>query len=537
MALSRVVLPGRGPVSLTALEHPSTAVSLTAPRVHGTGVPGVGAGHTSDVDDEQIKPSATVGVRVMAAIILVSSIALLISGAIVWVLGRQTLHADIDEQLNRGRQRLEQLATAGIDPSNGQSFTDASSVVRAYIRQSVVGAGESVLGFESQTLSWHYSSAETDRQPQEDKQLVDHLASMVTARDSTTTTVRTAQSTYRVMVVPLRDGTTQVALAHIIDLDTAEASLRRTMMLYGVAAVFTVALVAALAWFVVERLLAPIGELRMATESIGSQDLSARVPVHGRDDLGILARAVNRMLDRVQHSVEAERSMLDDVGHELRTPITIIRGHLELLDPTDTEDVSRTRSLAIEELDRMGSMANDLLELARTSGTDSFVPKPTDVSELTASVFDKAQVLGPRVWVLEESANTVCDLDAQRLSQAWLQLAANAVKYSEAGSRVTLGSRVKDDHLLLWVTDQGIGIAPEELELVRQRFWRGSNAESMATGTGLGLSIVENIVSAHQGTLDINSVAGTGSQFTMRIPCGRDHGHHPRGRTTKGQLS
>ena len=96
---------------------------------------------------------------------------------------------------------------------------------------------------------------------------------------------------------------------------------------------------------------------------------------------------------------------------------------------------------------------------------------------------------------------------------------------------------MKDDHLLLWVTDQGIGIAPEELELVRQRFWRGSNAESMATGTGLGLSIVENIVSAHQGTLDINSVAGTGSQFTMRIPCGRDHGHHPRGRTTKGQLS
>ena len=285
------------------------------------------SGHTSAVDVEPIKPSATVGVRVMAAIILVSSIALLTSGAIVWVLGRQTLNADIDEQLDRGRQRLEQLAAAGIDPSNGQSLTDASSMARAYIRQSVVGAGESVLGFEREELSSHFSSDATHRQPQEDRQLVEHLAALSTARDSTTTTVHTDESTYRVMVVPLRDGTNQVALAHVVDLDTAEASLRRTMTLYGVAAAITVALVAALAWFVVERLLAPIGELRMATESIGPQDLSTRVPVHGRDDLGILAGAVNRTLDRVQRSVEAERRMLDDVGHELRTPITIIRGH------------------------------------------------------------------------------------------------------------------------------------------------------------------------------------------------------------------
>ena len=493
-------------------------------------------GHTSDVDVEHIKPSATVGVRVMAAIILVSSIALLTCGGIVWVLGRQTLHADIDEQLDRGRQRLEQLAAAGIDPGTGQVLTDASSVVRTYIRQSVVGAGESVLGFDGESLSAFFSSVSTNRRPQEDPQLIERLAVLSTARDSTTTTVRTAQSTYRVMVVPLRDGTNQAALAHVIDLGTAEASLRRTMVMYAVAAVFTVALVTALAWFVLERLLAPIGELRTATESIGPQDLSTRVPVHGRDDLGVLARAVNRMLDRVQRSVEAERAMLDDVGHELRTPITIVRGHLELLDPTDADDVSRTRALAIEELDRMGAMANDLLELARTTGTDSFVPKPTDVGELTASVFDKAQVLGPRVWVLQETTTAVRELDPQRLSQAWLQLAANAVKYSDAGTRVTLGSRATDTELLLWVTDEGIGIAPEELELVRQRFWRGTAAKRMSTGSGLGLSIVENIVGAHHGTLDISSVAGAGSRFTIRIPYGQSHSTPSGTRTTRGHL-
>ena len=516
-------------MSTTTLARPGTPVSATAPLAR--------SGHTSAVDVEQIKPSATVGVRVMAAIILVSSIALLACGTIVWVLGRQTLHADIDDQLDRGRKRLEQLAAAGIDPSNGQSLTDASSVARAYIRQSVVGAGESVLGFEGEELSSHFSSDATHRQPQQDEQLVESLAALSTARDSTTTTVHTDESTYRVMVVPLRDGTNQVALAHVVDLDTAEASLRRTMTLYGVAAVITVALVTALAWFVVERLLAPIGELRMATESIGPQDLSTRVPVRGRDDLGILARAVNGMLDRVQRSVEAERRMLDDVGHELRTPITIVRGHLELLDPEDSEDVSRTRCLAIEELDRMGTMANDLLELARTTGTDSFVPAPTDIGDLTTSVFDKAQVLGPRVWVLEDKALAVCELDSQRVSQAWLQLAANAVKYSEVGSRIVLGSRTTDSELFLWVTDEGIGIAPEELELVRQRFWRSVNAERMATGSGLGLSIVENIIAAHRGTLDISSVVGTGSRFTIRIPLKPEPDQQPRTRTTRGHKS
>ena len=142
-------------MSTTTLARPGTPVSATAPLAR--------SGHTSAVDVEQIKPSATVGVRVMAAIILVSSIALLACGTIVWVLGRQTLHADIDDQLDRGRKRLEQLAAAGIDPSNGQSLTDASSVARAYIRQSVVGAGESVLGFEGEELSSHFSSDATHR--------------------------------------------------------------------------------------------------------------------------------------------------------------------------------------------------------------------------------------------------------------------------------------------------------------------------------------------------------------------------------------
>ncbi|OLO66652.1 sensor histidine kinase, partial [Actinomyces oris] len=290
------------------------------------------------------------------------------------------------------------------------------------------------------------------------------------------------------------------------------------MAFYAAAAVFTVALVTGLAWFAVERLLRPIEQLRRATESIGEEDLTTRVPVKGRDDLTALAEAVNRMLDRVQTSVEAQRNLLDDVGHELRTPIAVVRGHLELTDPSDPEDVRQTQLLAIDELDRMGMLVNDLILLAKSVQSDFVTPTDTDVAELTELVFDKSLALGERRWKMESAAFTRAMIDPTRITQAWLQLVANAVKYSEHCSTVSLGSAVRDGHLQMWVTDEGIGIAPEDIDLVRQRFKRTAGAQELASGAGLGLSIVETIVAAHGGRLDIRSEVGRGSVFTMVVP-------------------
>ena len=224
------------------------------------------------------------------------------------------------------------------------------------------------------------------------------------------------------------------------------------------------------------------------------------------------------MLDRVQTAVEAQRNLLDDVGHELRTPIAVVRGHLELTDPADPGDVRQTQLLAIDELDRMGVLIDDLILLAKSSQTDFITPVDTDVAELTELVFDKSLALGERRWQLESVAFTRAMIDPTRITQAWLQLVANAVKYSEHCSTVRLGSAVRDGHLRMWAGDEGIGIAAEEIEVVRQRFKRTANAQEMASGTGLGLSIVETIVAAHGGRLDIRSQVGQGSVFTMTIP-------------------
>ena len=465
--------------------------------------------------------TVTIGTRVMWAIVLVASIALFTCGAIVWALGHSSVSADATNRLELSRDRIRQLAVDRADPSSGRPLEDVSAVLRTHIQRTAEGPGEAELGFvgtdAGTELTW-VSSDNVSFRPEEDTELLKRVTSQAAASESVIETVRTSSSSYRVLIVPVQDGSQRGALVHVIDLKVAESQLLRTMAFYAAAAVFTVALVTGLAWFAVERLLRPIEQLRRATESIGEDDLTTRVPVKGRDDLTALAVAVNRMLDRVQTAVEAQRNLLDDVGHELRTPIAVVRGHLELTDPSDPEDVRQTQVLAIDELDRMGMLVDDLILLAKSAQSDFVTPVGTDVAELTELVFDKSLALGERRWQLESVAFTRAMIDPTRITQAWLQLVANAVRYSEPCSTVSLGSAIRGGHLLMWVGDEGIGIAPEEIDLVRQRFKRTAGAQELASGTGLGLSIVETIVTAHGGELDIRSQVGEGSVLTMRIP-------------------
>lgn len=486
---------------------------------------------------------ATIRTRIMWTIILVAVAALATSGAAVWVLDLRSTHADIDDRLVLTRQELRRLADEGVDPVSGTPLSDPAQVLQTYMAHSVLGSGEGQLGIVDGAVRL-VSAEGVGMRPEADTELVARLVDLAGAGVSTITTVDTGAGRYRVLVVPLTDGTTTGALVRAVDLDAAEAGLWRTMRMYAAAALVTVALVAALAWLGIGRLLRPIWELRNATESIDERDLTTRVRVRGHDDLSALAAAVNRMLDRVQRAVGAQRELLDDVGHELRTPITVVRGHLELIDPDDPEDVRQTSELALDELDRMSTLVGDLLELARSSQSDFVTPEPTDVEALTGQVFDKARALGERRWRLEACATGTAMLDPARLTQAWLQLAANAVKYSEEDSRIWLGSAIRpgdvdsaadaggastasgtsraagaeDTELHVWVRDEGIGIAAADLERVRRRFTRTAPAQRRAAGSGLGLSIVENIVGAHGGRLDIASELGRGSTFTLRIP-------------------
>jgi two-component system, OmpR family, sensor kinase len=222
------------------------------------------------------------------------------------------------------------------------------------------------------------------------------------------------------------------------------------------------------------------------------------------------------MLDRLQGSMTAQRQLLDDVGHELRTPITIVQGHLELQDPSDAEDVESVRSIALDELDRMRLLVDDLVTLAAADRPEFATRHPLEVGRLTDDVLDKARSLGDRCWSVDARAEERWPLDPNRITQAWLQLAVNAVKFSAPGSPIALGSRSAQGELRLWVRDEGAGIAPEDQQRIFERFARGANS-TRAEGSGLGLPIVSAIAAAHGGRVELASAPGRGSTFTIVI--------------------
>lgn len=460
---------------------------------------------------------STIRARFMFALVLVAGIALTFSGVIVGILQSRHLKDTTENQLRRVEGELRAHATDGVDPATKELFNSAPNVLKTFMKRSVISPDSGEAGFIDGELRW-VASQDVKLRPEDDPELLDAVRDNLTGNENVIKPIRTSKGDYRVLVAVVNIGDHKATLLRVIDLDRAGALLRRSMAFYAVAAVLTVALLIGPTWLTVGRLLRPIGELRTATDQIDEHDLTTRVPVRGRDDLTALAKAVNRMLDRVQGAVEGQRRLLDDVGHELRTPITVVRGHLELIDHEDPDDVIQTRDLAIEELDRMGGLVNDLLTLAKAAESDFVTFTSCDVAELTDQVLVKSKALGNRDWQLENVAMVQAVLDPSRITQAWLQLAANAVKYSDEGTRIGIGSRVEGTSVLLWVRDQGIGMTPEETKAVRERFVRATAAVQRAPGSGLGLNIVDSIVEAHGGHLDIESVPKGGSVFTLRIP-------------------
>src|SRR6185312_9285353 len=223
-------------------------------------------------------------------------------------------------------------------------------------------------------------------------------------------------------------------------LDTVLADVAQSFQSFLLVALLALVLIGLVAWFVAGRLLRPIRLLRDAAAANSATDLSARIPVTGNDDISELTSTINGMFDRLEDSFASQRRLIDDVRHELKTPITIVRGNLELLDSADRADVDAVRSVALDELGRMSSMVSELSLLAESRTPDFVELAPVDVGDFTAAVAIKVR----------------------RLTQAWLQLADNAAKYATKDTPISIGSDIGPDGgvewLYLWVRDSGPGI-------------------------------------------------------------------------------
>jgi two-component system OmpR family sensor kinase len=270
-------------------------------------------------------------------------------------------------------------------------------------------------------------------------------------------------------------------------------------------------------WLVAGRVLAPIRQLSTTASRISEADLSERIQVSGTDDVSHLGNTFNNMLDRLEAAFDGQRQFLDDAGHELRTPITVVRGHLDVMGDDPTEQ-KHTLDLVRDELGRMSRLVDDLVILARSERPDFVVRANTDLADLVVESFTKATALAKRQWQLDATPNAYGMVDEQRLTQALLQLASNSINYTDAADTIAFGGDVTDSALRLWVRDTGRGIDPEEHERIFARFVRGSGARSDIHGSGLGLTIVSQIAKAHGGGVSVKSALGEGSTFTIELP-------------------
>jgi signal transduction histidine kinase len=216
------------------------------------------------------------------------------------------------------------------------------------------------------------------------------------------------------------------------------------------------------------------------------------------------------MLDRLESAFRTQRRFLDDVGHELRTPITVVRGHLDLMDPSDPGEVTGTVDLVSDELRRMSRLVDDLIVLARSEQPDFVVVAAVDVTSLLDDVFAKMSGMARRGWSLDAVAEGTVLLDRDRITQALLELATNAVRHTVEGDVVALGGA----RLRLWVRDSGPGISPDDVERVFGRFVRGSGER----GSGLGLAIVAAVAHGHGGRVVVDSRPGEGATVVLDLP-------------------
>ncbi len=271
-----------------------------------------------------------------------------------------------------------------------------------------------------------------------------------------------------------------------------------------------------LGWIATGKVLEPIHQLAVTARGIGKKDLTKRIRVQGSGEMAELARTFNRMLDRLQAVFESQRNFLRDASHELRTPITVIRGHLELMEDDLPAEQKPTLQLLFGELDRMSRLVRDLSLLAKTERPDFLKLDTVEVGELTEELYQKAKTLGERNWQLRAQARGEMRVDRQKFTEAVMNLVENATQHTQEGDSIVLGSTLTPHELRFWVRDTGEGIAPEEQKRIFERFFRGSNPHS--PGSGLGLSIVRAIVKAHGGRVQLWSEPHFGSEFTIVIP-------------------
>jgi two-component system OmpR family sensor kinase len=455
--------------------------------------------------------------------ILIAYIVLLAMSAVASTFAiREILVLRLNDQVNDALEQevleFEQLREEGRNPETSEPFKSAQELLRLFLERQVTSDDEAILAYaEGALLGQKIARFPLDRLPPRQEQAFRAFSTRTGEGGGTEGTFETGlgEARYRARRVVIGDSTGAVV---VTILPVGELQEIHELQTWGVLATLGVLLIASvIAFLVAGRAMAPVRLLTETAHSISTSDLTRRIAVSGAGDAAEMARSFNAMLDRLEGTFRSQRAFIQDTSHELRDPLTICRGHLELLGD-DPEERRKTVTLVLDELDRMARIVDDLQLLADAEQPGFLRPEWIDLASFTGELHAKASALAPRDWQVEAAGDGMFVGDRHGLTEAVMNLAHNAVQHTGEGSAVAIGTGVDADEVRIWVRDAGKGIAVSDQSRIFDRFTRGRDADDRHRGGGLGLAIVKALAEAHGGRVELQSRLGLGSTFSIVIP-------------------
>jgi len=332
----------------------------------------------------------------------------------------------------------------------------------------------------------------------------------------------------RVITLPIMDRakTGSPSLVQVAtSLEDFDETMKRLLIILIIGVLTSVGVTIGAGYYMAKKALKPVDKIRKAAVKISSRNLEEYIDIGLRkDELGKLAETFNAMIARLRDAFQRINQFSIDVSHELKTPLTILKGSTDVALRKD-RDSKEYRSLLtshLEEIDRMSQIIDDLLLLSKAdTGKMQLNIEDVAVRDLVIEVFMDMQIFAEKKnvdLVVGNLEDVKLKGDELKLRRMLWNIVDNGIKYTQTGGKVEISSTVEDGYVRINVRDTGVGIGDEDIKYIFDRFYRADRARKRESGTGLGLSISKWIAEAHKGEIEVESRASSGSMFSLKLP-------------------
>jgi two-component system, OmpR family, sensor kinase len=345
---------------------------------------------------------------------------------------------------------------------------------------------------------------------------------IVSAEDGLSTVSTDETGKLRVLTQPVVVNGTRVGTFRVADpltsVDQALASLRNRFIAVGLGALI---LSVAIAIWLANLISRPLRRMAAVASAVDSGDLSHRIDYRGDDEVGVLAESFNHMMDRLEEGFRRQRDFVSDASHELRSPLTVLRGRIEQLigQAGDRDAITADAEELMREVRRMERLTDDMLTLAKAERGGLVQRRRVVIDDFVQDLQRDLPLLGPRHYTVESSIHGDLEADPDRLSQVLRNLVANAVRHTSPEGHIDISIGSENGAAVFAVRDDGTGIEPDQLGRIFDRFHRTDEGRSRSEGgSGLGLAIARAIVEAHGGSIAAESPPGDGATIRFTVP-------------------